>query len=138
MLMQLPKTLDQIDLNHKSILLRLDLNVPMDAAGYITDATRIERALDTIKACLKHHAGVMIVSHLGRPDADNKDKYSLKPIADMLEQRLNQPVRFVTTIDDLKCQPGEVVLFENIRYLEGETRNDLALAHKLARHAEYL
>ena len=120
-------------LQNQRVLIRQDLNVPMKN-GQITHEARIQSALYTIQKALQSGAGVMIMSHLGRPKpgADNSH-LSLQPIAKRLQALLGQPVRFETDwLEGVEVQPGEVVLLENTRFHEGETTNDADLAHAMA------
>ena len=86
------KTVRDIDVNGKKVLLRCDFNVPQDEDGNITDNRRIVAALDTIHYLLDHHAKVILCSHLGRPKGQVKKEFSLKPVAEELEKLLHQKV----------------------------------------------
>ncbi|TVS10394.1 MAG: phosphoglycerate kinase, partial [Wenzhouxiangella sp.] len=127
------KTLDQIDIQGKRVLIRSDLNVPV-RDGQVTSRARIKASLPTFQLCLERGAAVMIMSHLGRPTEGRPEaQYSLKPIADVLGEMLGQPVRLVDNwLDGVDLKPGELVLLENVRFLEGEKANDEALAAKMA------
>ena len=119
------------------MLIRADLNVPM-SGEQVTDATRIERLLPTFQDLLKRGANVMVLSHLGRPDGKPVPKYSLKPVADKLSSLLGTQV---FTAEDCvgpaaqalvdKLAPGQIAMLENLRYHEGEEKNDAAIATKL-------
>jgi Phosphoglycerate kinase len=87
--------IDQLDLNGKRVLMRVDFNVPQDARGNITNTQRIDAALPTIRYALDHGASLVLMSHLGRPDGKRNEKYSLRPIAAKLQELLGKPVRFV-------------------------------------------
>lgn len=130
--MQFIKMTD-LDLFHKRVLIREDLNVPIKD-GIITSDQRLQAALPTLKLALESHAAVIVLSHLGRPSEGQYDsKYSLKPIADYLSQELNTPVHFVTDyLDGLSVQPGELAICENVRFNIGEKANDETLSKKLA------
>ncbi|KAA3638519.1 MAG: phosphoglycerate kinase, partial [Proteobacteria bacterium] len=125
--------MSKLDLYKQRVLIREDLNVPMDG-GRITDETRLLATIPTIQQALSQQAAVILVSHLGRPTpGEYDDQYSLLPVAQRLSQLLNQKV---TLIKDwhhgVDVQPGEVVLLENIRFEAGEKSNDVALAKQLA------
>ena len=126
------KTLDQIDIQGKRVLIRSDLNVPVHD-GQVTSRARIEASLPTFRLCLDKGAAVMVMSHLGRPSEGQPEaRYSLKPIADVLGEMLGQPVRLVENwLDGVDVRPGELVLLENVRFLEGEKANDETLAAKM-------
>jgi phosphoglycerate kinase len=127
------KTLDQIDVNNKRVLIRADLNVPI-RDGKVTSEARIKASLPTIRRALDAGAAVMVMSHLGRPDEGSFDEqYSLKPVALKLQEMLDQPCELVDDwIDGVDVEPGHVVLLENVRFLEGEKDNDDELAGKMA------
>src|SRR5690348_283293 len=118
------KTIRDLDLAGKRVLMRVDFNVPQDkATGAITNNQRIAAALPTIKYALEKGASVVLMSHLGRPDGQKIAKFSLKPVAVELEKLLGKPVTF---LDDCvgpaveaacaKLKPGSVVLLENLRF----------------------
>src|SRR5471032_2969168 len=118
------KTIRDLDLAGKRVLMRVDFNVPQDkATGAITNTQRIVAALPSIRHALAQGASVVLMSHLGRPDGKKIAKYSLKPVADELAKLLSQPVKF---LDDCvgpaieaacaQLAPGEVVLLENLRF----------------------
>ncbi|MGH8047710.1 MAG: phosphoglycerate kinase [Chthoniobacterales bacterium] len=118
------KTIKDIALAGKRVLMRVDFNVPQDkATGEITNTQRITAALPTIQYALDQGASVVLMSHLGRPDGKKNPKYTLKPIADKLQELLGKPVKFlddcVGAEVEAACaalQPGEVVLLENVRF----------------------
>ena len=123
--------IDNMDLKDKKVLLRVDFNVPLDEEMQITDDIRITAALPTIKKILSENAKLIIVSHLGRPKGQPNPKFSLKPVAFRLNELLNKEVKFAddcigdkvkTKVNEL--QPGELILLENLRFHEGETKND--------------
>lgn len=135
------KTLKDIDITDKRVLIRVDFNVPLDENHNITDDTRITRALKTINYCIDHKAKyIVLVSHLGRPK-QRDENLSLKPVAKRLERLLKEKVLF---IDDFEKQSSEVlgasysqvILFENIRFYDGETKNSPQLAQELAKFAD--
>ena len=120
-------------LNNKRVLLRADLNVPLDGSS-ITNDLRIRASLPTIEFALTSGAGVLVVSHLGRPKIGSDNSHlSLQPVADRLCSILNRPVELIQEWDHgLHVNPGEVKLLENIRFESGETKNDVELARSLA------
>ena len=122
----------------KRVFIRSDLNVPQDAAGAITDDTRIRASVPAIRVALDAGAAVMVTSHLGRPtEGELKPEDSLAPIAARLAELLGRPVRLVKDwVDGVAVAPGEVVLLENCRCNKGEKKNDEALARKMAALAE--
>jgi len=134
------RTLDDVDPSGRRVVVRLDLNVPVEH-GRVTDATRIERVLGTIRELLDRKAAVVILSHFGRPKGAPVASMSLAPIADELGRQLGRVVRFVATDwrDDAAIEaaatvrPGEVAVMENTRFHPGEEANDPAFAARLAR-----
>lgn len=126
------KSLGDMDCKGKTVVIREDLNVPMKD-GFISNDKRIRAALPTIRLALDKGAGVILLSHLGRPtEGEFEEKFSLKPVASHLGKLLGMPVRVAVSPDAAKTSPGEVVLVENIRFFKGEKKNDPALAKKLA------
>lgn len=125
--------MSDLDLSRKRVLIREDLNVPIKD-GIITSDQRLQAALPTINMALKQNAAVIVLSHLGRPKEGQIDsQYSLKPVANYLEQNLEYPVRFVTDyLNGLDAAPGELVLCENVRFNAGEKANDEHLSKQLA------
>jgi phosphoglycerate kinase len=126
-------SLADINIQEKRLLIRVDFNVPMQD-GQITNDARIRAALPTIRYAIAQHAKILLVSHLGRPKEGSIDPiFSLAPIAKRLEELLEQPVSLTTNwINGIDIKPGEVVMAENVRFLEGEKSNDLLLAKKMA------
>lgn len=122
-----------LDLAGKRVLIREDLNVPIKDAKVASDA-RIRAALPTIKLALEKGAKVMVMSHLGRPtEGQYDDAFSLQPVADYLNEQLSQPVRLVKDyLDGVDVSEGEVVVFENVRFNQGEKANDEVLSKKMA------
>ena len=122
-----------IDLSGKRVLIREDLNVPV-SDGVVTSDARIQAALPTIQAALAANAAVMLVSHLGRPTEGQPDaKFSLQPVADHLAVLLGRDVPLVSDwIDGVDVEPGNVVLLENVRFIEGEKACDESLSRKMA------
>ena len=129
------KTLDQLDARNKRVVMRVDLNVPIEN-GEVRDATRIERIVPTIKELLDKGAAVILLAHFDRPKGKVVPEMSLKPVAPALEKALGRPVTFVfTDWHDGKAveaarnaKPGQCLLMENTRYHAGEEKNDEALA----------
>jgi len=137
------KTVRDIDLNGKKVLLRADYNVPLDDQGNITDDYRVQQSLATVRFLLDHGAGVIVCSHLGRPDGKPDPKFSLMPVAKRLGERLGRDVEFVPDcIGDRarkaseNLQPGQVVLLENLRFHAEEEKNDENFAKQLAELAQ--
>jgi phosphoglycerate kinase len=132
------KTIDGVDVAGKRVLVRADLNVPVDD-GAVADATRIERVLPTIKSLTKAGAKVVLMSHFGRPKGERSPETSLKPVAAKLAELLRTDVQF---FDDCvgpeieagvaSLKDGDVALLENLRYHAGETKNDIGFAKQLA------
>ena len=123
-------------LKDKKILLRLDLNVPLDN-GQISDSTRIDKILPTLKFLIKQNSKIIILSHVGRPKGKVVNKLSLKPICESLENKLNHNVKLITknineisNNDLFKNTDEKIVMLENIRFYLEEEKND----HKFAKH----
>ena len=138
------KTVRDIEVSGKKVLVRCDFNVPIDAeTGAITDNRRIRGALPTIQYLIDNNAKVILCSHLGRPKGEVNPKYSLKPVAEELSRLLGKPVALAKDVigEDAETltsniKEGEVVLLENVRYHKEEERNDPEFAKKLASFAE--
>ena len=138
------KTIMDVDVAGKKILLRCDFNVPQDkATGAITSDKRIVAALPTIRYLLEKGAAVIACSHLGKPKGEWKESLSLAPVAERLSQLLGQPVIFARDIvgEDAKAkaaalQGGQIMLLENLRFDIREEKNDPAFAKELASMAE--
>ncbi len=126
-------TLDTLNITNKRVLIREDFNVPI-RDGSIENDLRIQAALPGIKQALAANAQVMLMSHLGRPTAGEWDvQYSLYPIARHLQQLLNCPVKFISNwFEEAPSKQDNLVLFENVRFLPGETDNSPQLAQKMA------
>ena len=125
--------MEQLDLAGKRVMIREDLNVPV-SGGVVTSDARIQAALPTLRLALEKGAGVILVSHLGRPKEGHfSAEDSLAPVAKHLSSLLGKPVRLEADwIDGVAVAPGEIVLGENVRFLPGETANDAGLAAKMA------
>ena len=132
------QTIEDIDVDGKRVLVRVDFNVPLDD-GRVTDDRRIRAALPTINYLLEHNASVILMSHLGRPKGVYDPKLSMGPVAARLSELLNRPVKNLDNCvgKDVRetvqaMQPGEVILLENTRFHPEEKKNDPAFAAKLA------
>ena len=133
------KTIEDLDLEGKRVLMRVDFNVPLDDKSNITDDIRIRSALPTIEYAIERKAKVILMSHLGRPDGKVVDSMRLTPVAKRLEELLG---RKVTKTDDCigpavektvaAMKQGDVVLLENLRFHAEEEKNDPAFAKELA------
>ena len=137
------KTVRDIDVNGKKVLVRCDFNVPQLEDGTITDNRRIVAALETINYLLDNNAKVILCSHLGRPKGEFKKEFSLKPIADELAKLLGKEVKLAKDVIGESAteltsnmKEGEIVLLENVRFHREETDNDPEFAKKLASFAE--
>jgi 3-phosphoglycerate kinase len=139
------KTVEDIDVNGKTVLVRVDFNVPIDSGGNITDNTRIVLSLPTIKYLLENNAKVVLMSHLGRPKDIVDEKYRLTPAAKELGKLLGKPVKkfdetFSNEISEYiktMMKPGEVVMLENLRFNPGEKKNDREFSKNLASLADF-
>ena len=139
------KTVKDIDVQGKKVLLRCDFNVPMakDGSGVITDDKRIRAALPTIQYLLEQGAAVIACSHMGKPKGEVKPELSLKPVAVRLGELLGMEIIMAEDVVGADAQakaaalqPGQVLLLENTRFEKGETKNDPALAKAMASMAE--
>ena len=137
------KTIDNIDLHGKRVFVRVDFNVPLDADGSVTDETRINAAVPTIKELQAKGAKIILASHLGRPKGVRNDSMSLSPVAPLLAHKLGTPVLFLDDCIGEKIeiavnslQNGQVTLLENLRFHQGETENDGEFASNLAKLAD--
>ncbi|MDK2801476.1 MAG: phosphoglycerate kinase [Clostridiales bacterium] len=141
--MMTKKTIEDINVAGKKVLVRCDFNVPLDENGKITDDNRIIGALPTIKYLVNKGAKVILCSHLGRPKGEFNPKYSLKPVAKRLEELLNKPVVMAEDVigDSAKnavaaMKDGDIVLLENVRFHKEEEKNDPEFAKALANLAD--
>lgn len=137
------KTILDADLKGKKVLCRCDFNVPTNDEGVITDDSRIRKSLPTIQYLLEQGAAVILCSHKGRPKNGYEEKYSLKVVQQRLQELLDIPVALADDIVGPKAQemaaalqPGQVLLLENVRFMKGETKNDMELAKQYAALAE--
>lgn len=125
--------MSDLDLAGKRVLIRQDLNVPLDDQGRVTSDQRITASLPTIRAALDQGAKVMIMSHLGRPtEGEYEDKYSLAPVARHMGQLLGREIPLVKDWVDGVDTDADVMILENVRFNAGEKKNDDALARKMA------
>ncbi len=136
------KTVRDIDLKGKKVLVRVDFNVPIKE-GKVTDDTRIRAALPTIEYLLQQGAAVILFSHLGRPKGGPDPKYSMKPVADYLGGMVKAPVKFAEEAAGAKAEEaakdlkaGEVLVLENTRFFPLEEKNDESLAKQFASLAD--
>jgi phosphoglycerate kinase len=137
------KTVRDVDLKGKRVLMRVDYNVPVQN-GIISDDKRIRATLPTIQYILDQGAALILMSHLGRPAGTGYEaEFSLKPVADRLSELLGRPVKFAPDcigpeVEAMAAalQPGEVMLLENVRFYKAETKNDPEISQKLAKLGE--
>ena len=137
------RNISDLDIKEKKVLIRVDFNVPLDEQGNITDDTRIRGVLPTINYALDEHAKVIIISHLGRPDGQRQEKFSLAPVAKRLSRLLEKEVKLAPDcigpeVDAMVGQMafGDVLLLENLRFHEEEKKNDPAFCRQLAKLAD--
>jgi 3-phosphoglycerate kinase len=135
------KTIKDINVKGKRVIVRCDFNVPMNQCGEITDHIRITSALPTINYLIEHEAKIILLSHLGRPDGVPNMEYTLKPIADELSLLLERKINFISSpivVDETvrnavkNMQDGEIILLENVRFRKEETDNDPGFSKELA------
>lgn len=135
------KTIRDIELKGKRVLIRCDFNVPLDSNQNITDDTRIRAALPTLEYMIEHGAKVVVMSHLGRPKGKAAAEFSLAPVAVRLSELLGKPVAFAdcdVVIDDAveakaaSLKDGDVLLLQNVRFRKEETDNEAGFAKELA------
>lgn len=136
------KSITDIDVSGKRVLVRVDFNVPLKA-GVVKDDTRITAALPTIQYLLEHGASVILFSHLGRPKDEPDPQFSLEPVAKYLAGLVSVPVHFVDDCIGSKAEnaskalkPGEILVLENTRFYKEESKNDLGMAKKFAALAD--
>jgi phosphoglycerate kinase len=136
------KTIADIDLNGKKVLVRVDYNVPIKE-GKVTDDTRIKAAMPTVKYMLEKGAALILCSHLGRPKEGPDPQFSMKPVADHLSKLLGKPVAFaedcigpVAGKAAKALKPGEVLVLENTRFHKEETKNNEEMSRQLASLAD--
>src|SRR6185295_8686550 len=133
------RSIRDLDVQGKTVLVRVDYNVPLDNEGHVADATRIVATLPTINYLREHGAKIVLMAHFGRPQGKVAPKYSLKPVAAELSKQLG--VEVPLTPDSIgpeverlvkSLQPGEVLLLENLRFHAEEEKNDAAFGKQLA------
>jgi phosphoglycerate kinase len=139
-------TVTAADIKGKTVLMRVDFNVPLkEVRGnwQVADDRRLQRAVPTLKFLLENNAKVIVMSHLGRPKSADDTKYSLEPIADHIREKLNLPITFVPATIGQKVRdavvgqkPGSILLLENLRYHKEEKENDSEFAKQLASVAD--
>ena len=128
------KRMSELDLRGKRVLIRADLNVPLDDGGKVSDDTRIRASLPGIRRALEQGAAVMVTSHLGRPkEGELRPEDSLAPVAKRLGELLKLEIKLIPNwVDGVAVRPGELVVLENCRVNKGEKKDDEALAKKIA------
>ncbi|MDU2220113.1 phosphoglycerate kinase, partial [Finegoldia magna] len=138
------KTLKDLNVENKRVLVRVDFNVPIKD-GIITDTNRIEASIATIKYLIDNNAKVILMSHLGRPKGEPRPEFSLKPVAEKLSEIIGQEVKFVDNdkvVDDSvieqskQLQPKEIMLIQNTRYRKEEEKNDEEFSKELSQLAD--
>src|SRR6185369_2900129 len=133
------RTIDQLPLDGAKVFYRVDYNVPLDGTR-ITDATRIEETLPTLRRLLDANAAIVIASHLGRPKGERKPKYSLAPVREKLAELLGREVKWaddcVGASAEQPLKPGEILLLENLRFHAEEEKNDQGFAEQLRKLAD--
>lgn len=137
------KTVRDLDVAGKKVLVRVDFNVPFDDKGKISDDTRIRASLDTIQYLLDNKAAVILMAHLGRPKGQVNPKYSLAPVAKHLGKLLGKKILFAPDCVGAdakaaakKLKPGHILLLENLRFHKEEEKNDMEFAEQLASLAD--
>ncbi len=130
-----------LNLNNKKILIRLDLNVPLNGTN-ITDTNRIDKIIPTLQYLLKNNAKIIILSHIGRPKGKVINELSLKPVCDELEKKLNQKISFINDninkvkIESYFSEKKNIVMLENLRFFKEEESDDVIFAENLANLAD--
>jgi phosphoglycerate kinase len=127
------RTLEDLDVDGKRVLVRVDFNVPLDEDGNITDDARIRAALPTLSELRDKRARLLLAAHLGRPK-DREPELSLRPVADRLSDLLGADVALAEDLDHVP--DGDIVMLENVRFEKGETKNDPELAQRYAALAD--
>jgi len=136
------KTVRDIEVRNKRVLVRVDFNVPIED-GVVADDTRIQAALPTLRYLLQQRAAVIVCSHLGRPKGISKPEFSLQPVSDYLATLIEAPVKFIPFTVGAEAenaakvlQPGEILVLENTRFHVQEKKNEAAFAAALAKLAD--
>ena len=137
------RTIEELNIQGKKIFLRADFNVPLNHEGVITDDTRIQAVLPTLRYALDHKAKIILASHMGRPKGEPEAKYSLAPVARRLGDLLRKEVKLAPDCIGPEVEkmvaamnPGDVILLENLRFHKEEEKNEPAFARSLANLAE--
>ena len=137
------KNISDLVIKEKTVLIRVDFNVPLDEQGNITDDTRIRGVLPTINYALDEHAKVIIISHLGRPEGQRQEKFSLAPVAKRLSRLLEKEIKLAPDCIGPEVEAmvgqmafGDVLLLENLRFHEEEKKNDPEFCRQLAKLAD--
>ena len=137
------KTLSDVDLAGRNVLMRVDFNVPLSKDGDVADDTRIKAALPSIGYIMEQGSSVVLMSHLGRPKGMKDPALSLKVVAHRLGELTDYPVKFVedcigSVVDEKvsALKPGEILLLENVRFYPGETENDSDFSKQLSKHGD--
>jgi phosphoglycerate kinase len=133
------KKINEYNFNKKRVIVRLDLNVPLNENFEVTDTTRIDAAIPTIQKIVNDGGAAILMSHLGRPKGERNGKFSLKHVVNALSQKLGKEVKFVNDCIGEEVQKaaanldsGEILLLENLRFHKAETEGDAGFAKKLA------
>lgn len=137
------KSIKELSVGRKRVFVRVDFNVPLTSNGEVADDTRIVAALPTIRYLLEQGAKVILASHLGRPKGKRNENYSLRPVAEVLATKLNQPILFLedcvgadVEASIAEMAEGSVVLLENLRFYAQEEANDVNFSKSLAQLAD--
>ncbi len=137
------KTLRDVDLKGRKVLMRVDFNVPLSKEGDITDDTRVRATIPSINYIAEHGASCILMSHLGRPKGRKDQAFTLRPVADCLADIVKYPVRFVddcigneTEKKAAELRPGEILLLENVRFYPNEEANDPEFSKQLAKYGD--
>lgn len=137
------KTVEDLNVTGKKVLVRCDFNVPLNPDGSIANTKRIDAAMQTINYLVKNNAKVILCSHLGRPKGEYNMKFTLKPVAEYLSEKLDKEVKLASDVvgDSAKAtvaslNDGDVCLLENVRFEKGETKNDKELSKALSELAD--
>jgi len=137
------RAIDDIEVAGKTVIMRVDFNVPLDAQGQITDDRRIQMAIPSIRSVIDRQGRLILISHLGRPKNEPDPKFSLKPAADRLKQLVDAPVQFCRQVvgdtvahASAQLENGQILVLENLRFHPGEKAGDAAFASELANLAD--
>lgn len=137
------KRITDIDVRNKTVLLRVDLNVPLDSKLEVKDTTKIEAVLPTIHYLLERNAAIILISHMGRPKGKVEERMRLFPVVRVLEKKLGTPIKYIDKVigpeverEIKNLKPKEILLLENIRFHLEEEKNDVNFSKKLASYAD--